>query len=101
MATRRRRVLDWLIVAVLYVLMLLLLFRWLGGFASAGRAFSEWGRFELDSASGLVVVTQLVVGRRLSRTASRLPARREAQALYRAGGSPPFRRRQLYGRRAR
>ena len=35
--------LDWLIVAVLYVLMLVL-FRWLGGFAAAGRAFSEWGR---------------------------------------------------------
>ena len=41
--SKEARVLDWLIVAVLYVLMLVL-FRWLGGFASAGRAFSEWGR---------------------------------------------------------
>ena len=35
---------EWLIVAVLYGLNLAL-FRWLGGFGSAGRAFRDWGRW--------------------------------------------------------
>ena len=35
---------DWIVLAVLYVLVLAA-FRWLGGFASAGRAFREWGRW--------------------------------------------------------
>jgi hypothetical protein len=35
---------DWLIMAVLYAVVLVL-FRWLGGFASAGKAFTDWGRW--------------------------------------------------------
>jgi predicted alpha/beta hydrolase len=35
---------EWLVVAVLYALNLAL-FRWLGGFGSAGRAFRDWGRW--------------------------------------------------------
>jgi uncharacterized protein HemY len=35
-------VLDWVIIAVLYVLVLLL-FRLLGGVASAGEAMQKWG----------------------------------------------------------
>jgi hypothetical protein len=35
---------EWLIVGVLYAFNLAL-FRWLGGFGSAGRAFRDWGRW--------------------------------------------------------
>jgi hypothetical protein len=42
--TKEARMRDLLIVALLYVVVLVL-FRWAGGFASAGKAFSDWGRW--------------------------------------------------------